>query len=172
MDGKKDKETFGKLMIVLQEVFVPDKNVSKGKTELYFRMLKHLDIEDITIACEGIIKSRRFPIFPLPAEIMEGIEMSDKEQVKHRAMVGWGSACDEVYQGTHDPDDPVVSEAVRLAFGSWHAFGKTDPKNESFDRRRFIESYEIAHKQQVALPPSKILKELVGVQEKIKKLKA
>ncbi len=170
MDGK-DKPIFARLMAVMQEVFVPDKHVSKGKAELYFRMLKHLDIEDVIMSCEGIIKSKRFPTFPLPAEIMEGIELSDKEQIKHKAMVGWGSACDEAWSGMHDPDDPIVGEAVKLAFGSWHAFSKTNPKNESFDQRRFIECYEVAHKQQVALPPSKILKKLVEARENIKKLK-
>jgi len=162
-------------MAVMQEVFTPNTPVSKDKTTLYFEHLKAHPIEDIISACEQILRTKTISTFPLPAEIESRLKLSEEENMDFRALEAWGKACDLIVLGTRSTGDEILDETIRIAFGGWEKFGQTDPEQESFDRRHFIDCYKVVQKRMTQYgrqldERKSILKELLMTKEKIKKL--
>jgi len=144
-----DRLPFAKLMALLQEVFVPSRPISKEKTAVYFDILKKYDFEKINGACKELVKSKKYATFPLPAEILEYIEPRHEEMVEVRALEAWQHACSRYDGRPGGKDDPLLDEAIRIAFGGWNQFGQTNPDYEAQDRRHFIECFRhLAHREQ------------------------
>uniref|UniRef100_A0A6H1ZFV3 Uncharacterized protein n=1 Tax=viral metagenome TaxID=1070528 RepID=A0A6H1ZFV3_9ZZZZ len=142
---KNDYLNFSRLMALMQEMFVPDKTISKAKVSVYFDLLKDLNIEDILIAVEAIIREKKYPVFPLIGEIREMVSGRMEDNVDLEAQVAWGTLltiCDRM--GFDEPviNDPVLSRAIRTAFGSVKRFGELPPEMEATDRKHFISCYK------------------------------
>jgi len=142
---KNDYLNFSKLMALMQEMFVPDKTISKAKVSVYFDLLKDLNIEDISIATEAIIREKKYPVFPLIGEIREMISGRTEDNIDLEAQVAWGTLlkiCDRM--GFDEPvvNDPILSRAIKTAFGSVKRFGELPPEMEATDRKHFISCYK------------------------------
>ena len=149
--NKNDYLDFSKLMALMQEIFIPDKPISKTRVSVYFDLLKDLDIKDISIAVEGIIREKKYPVFPLVGEIREMVSGKTEDNIELEAQEAWGkllTICDRM--GFDEPviNDPILSRAIRTAFGSVKKFGELPPEMEASDRKHFISCYRrIASKE-------------------------
>ncbi len=173
----KDFKNFGVFMSILQETFSPDKPISEQRTEIYFEILSDIPIENIELGIKALMKSKKYPIFPLPKEIREASGFVEDDDLELKALEAFREACDLVY--SYEPGmklgskDPHVDEAVYLCFGGWENFKDTDPKNETWDRKNFIEIYKKlfqVNKRDKLLSEAEIMKQLRGNREKIKTL--
>lgn len=174
----KDYRAFGTFMSILQETFSPDKPISKERTKIYFDILSDIPIENIELATKELMKKKRYPIFPLPKEIREAAGFVEEDDLELKALRAFRETCDLVMTYSEpgakpEPDDPLIEEAVRLCFGGWENFAETDPKNENWDRKNFVEIYkklsQEGHRDRL-LSSAKIMKELKENREKIKTL--
>jgi len=91
---------------------------------------------------DAIVSTRRHTSFPTVAEIREAALGLQDERVESAALDAWNRANLALITGP-STDDPVVNEAVRLAFGGWRGFGQSEPNND-FVKKRFIECYRTA----------------------------
>ena len=147
-----DKKRFMELMAMLEENFSEDKPISKQRVAIYFEHLKPYDIFDVEKAFHKTIGTRVYPSFPKVAEIIQAIENTEDMEIK--AMEAWNKANKElpmmclVERGGDDVSFNPLSEAIILAFGSWENFSATDPNDDRYERKRFIDSYKITAKKE------------------------
>jgi hypothetical protein len=170
---ERNKLEFAKIMAYLQDVFVPGKPISKEKVAIYFDILSAYSFYDICCAADSIIRTKKISTFPLPAEFLTLLGGGNKEErTEIRALRAWNEACSIIHSGSRSDDD-LINEAVRIAFGGWDRFGETDPKNEAFDRKHFIECFKSLLRTDFRKPEeleTSILKQLAETREKIKEL--
>lgn len=143
--NESDKTKFAQSMALLQEVFVRGKPISRQLVEVYFDILKRYDIGKILYSVDQIIKSKKFSTFPLPAEFLEVLDGKKDESIKLRAIQSWQHACsryDSRDGGKDEKKDPLLDEAIRVAFGGWKQFGQTNPDYEVNDRKHFLQVFE------------------------------
>jgi hypothetical protein len=107
---------------------------------VYYAYLKHIPERELEMAVHHLIGTRISPIFPTVAEIRLLAEGRAKMDVQVKALEAWNKAA--LYLKTGQRDDPILNEAIRLAFGGWAEFGNTEPDND-FDHHRFVEAYQI-----------------------------
>lgn len=171
---EEDKIAFAKLMAYLQEIFIPGKSISKAKIAIYFDLLSHHPIDDVCGVVESIIKTRKFSSFPLPSEFLTLLGEGDREdRIEIRALRAWNEACSAIHSVELNHEEPLLNEAIRIAFGSWQRYGETDPKNEAFDRKHFIECFKSLLRTDFRKPEeltTTILKQLAETRERIKQL--
>ena len=168
---------FGVFMSILQETFSPDKPISKERTKIYFEILSDIPIENIELGMKGLMKKKKYPIFPLPREIREAAGFVENDDFELKALEAFREACDLVrtYEPgqTLEPKDPFIKEAIYLCFGGWENFQETDPKNENWDRKQFVEIYtklfQVDQRDKL-LSEAEIIKQLKENRESIKTL--
>jgi len=137
---KDDFAKFTKIMKALQNVFTPEKAVSKERAEIYFEFLKDLSINEIEKACCQVLKTKKIPTFPTIGEIRERVESS----IEDRAIEAWHVANRNL--NIYDSvcfNDHVIHSVIENEFGGWEKFCNLTWENESWDRRRFIQAYMI-----------------------------
>jgi hypothetical protein len=141
---------FARFIAVLGTAFEKG-GLSKGKIEVYYHYLQDLTEKQLKKAVDKIILSRRYQSMPTIAEIRQAALDLLSEDIEVEALDAWPRATIELesVQRGDKPKDPVVAEAVRIAFGGWKAFGETDTTYEARDRARFIEGYKIAASRMV-----------------------
>ncbi len=168
-----DKLAFARVMALLQEIFVPGKPISKEKIKIYFEILSLYSIDDICRAAESVIKTKKISTFPLPFEFLAALgEGTEEDKIELQALGAWNEACSIIRAGDRS-DNGLVNETVRIAFGGWQRFGETDPKNEAFDRKHFIECFKSLAATDFKRPEeleTSILKQLAETRERIKEL--
>jgi hypothetical protein len=103
---------------------------------------------------------------PTIAEIREAALGRD-DDIEMAALEAWGRASRAVSRGLYLSDDPVINEAVRVAFGGWAKFGETDPDNDMADRAHFLRVFKgLARKRrelgEPALTAGREVKQLTG----------
>lgn len=175
---KSDIKRFGILMSILQETFSPDKPISKERTKIYFEIFSDIPIENMELGIKDLMKTKVYPVFPLPSEIRKATGFDEEEDIDVKALKAWREACGFVYSyGQSSPksehENPLIEEAVRLCFGSWEYFKETDPKNENWDRKNFVEAYKKlfqAKKKEKLLSAAEIMKQLKENRESMKTL--
>lgn len=174
----KDLKKFGVFMSVLQETFSPDKPISDKKTEIYFEILSDIPIENIELGIKDLMKTKKYPIFPLPKEIREASGYMESDDLELKALEAFRDACDFAYkygqlETKEIHENPLVEETIRLCFGGWVYFQDTDPKNETWDRKNFVEVYIKlfqVNKRDKLLSEAEILKQLKENRENMKTL--
>ena len=142
-----DLKKFGIFLSVLQETFSPDKPISKERTKIYFEILKDIPIENIELGMKALMKKKKYPIFPLPREIREAAGFVEEDDLELKALEAFREACTLVCGYSQPEDKPeskdsLIEKAIYLCFGGWENFAETDPKNESWDRKQFVEIYK------------------------------
>ncbi|MCK5127957.1 MAG: hypothetical protein KAR42_16990 [candidate division Zixibacteria bacterium] len=177
MEPKNLKE-FGVFMSLLQETFSPDKPISDKRTEIYFEILSDIPFENIELGFKDLMNKKRYPIFPLPSEIRKAAGFDEEEDIDVKALEAFREACDFVIrygrpEAKCERRDPLIEETIRLCFGSWEYFADTDPKNETWDRKQFLEIYKKlfqSEQRDSLLRSAKLMKELKENRENMKTL--
>ncbi len=175
---KSDLKQFGVFMSILQETFSPDKPISKERTKIYFDILSDIPIESIELSVKQLMKTKKYPIFPLPKEIREAAGFFEDSNLELKSLEAFRLACDFAYTFGQSKlldkhEDPLIEETIRLCFGGWRPFQNTDPQNENWDRKNFVEIYtklSLLNQRDKLLSEAKIMKELRENREKIKTL--
>jgi hypothetical protein len=144
MPNEKESK-FARYIAILGTVF--EKNgLNKAKIGVYYHYLQDLSEEQLKRAVDKIVLTRRYQSMPTPAEIRQSALDLLSEDIEIEAAEAWPRANQGlvIFQRGDSPNDPVVEEAVRIAFGGWKLFGETDTTYDARDRARFIEAYKIA----------------------------
>lgn len=139
MPEKNDAYRFATLMAVLGTAF-GEGGMPKARAEIYHEHLGDIPLNDLERAVATIIKTRKYSSIPTIAEIREAALGRDDE-IETGALEAWGKACYAVERGFYS-NDPLITEAVRVAFGGWEKFGQTDPENGVADRAHFIRVFK------------------------------
>lgn len=140
-----DKKRFAKLMVILAEIFTPDKTVSKEKIEVYHESLRRFTIDDIEQAAKRIINTKTFHAFPLPAEFISIIEEGLNSDSEMKGLEAWSEICRHAsVMGYFEPtcSDPLIQHAVDMAFGGLRKFGEHSPDQDPANRKHFLNVYK------------------------------
>ena len=137
-----DKVRFAKVMVVLSEIFDQGREPSEFKIEIYFQALSEYEIGVIEKAATTIIKSRVYPAFPKPGEIIQEIEGSKEE----RAVSAWGEVVEAIkrtgpYQSVCFSDSTIHS--VIDFMGGWPATGDWLESELKWKQKEFERLYTI-----------------------------
>jgi hypothetical protein len=139
--SEKEKD-FALLMAMLATVFEKD-GISKQRIEIYYSCLGNIPYPLLTAGVNHIINTRRFSSMPTPAEIREAALGISAEELERLAMDAWGRANRALLQiGGEGRNDPILNEAIKMAFGGWERFGNLDPGDEPWDRLHFLRCYQ------------------------------
>lgn len=137
-----DYEKFAVMMATLAEVFNDGKEVSKIKTEIYFKSLESYPIENISQAVTKMISTRVFPSFPKPAEIIQEIN----GKAENKATEAWIMAINAIRRaGNYDSvvfADPVIHSVIQV-LGGWPKFCEGDAKDEHWKQKEFEKLYAV-----------------------------
>lgn len=141
-----DHKQFAVIMATLAEVFNDGKEVSKIKMEIYFKALEKYPIDHISSAISEMIKSRVYPSFPKPAEIIQ--EITGKEE--NRAIQAWLIAFDAVgrvgnYESVKFADTAIHS--VIQIMGGWPKFCMMENHEVTWKQKEFERLYEVISSQ-------------------------
>ncbi len=177
MEPKNLKE-FGIFMSLLQETFSQDKPISDKKTEIYFEILSDIPMENMELGFKQLMNKKRYPIFPLPSEIRKAAGFDEEEDIDVKALTAFREACNFVFKygqpdAKREHNNPLIQETIRLCFGGWEFFADTDPKNETWDRKQFLEIYKKlfqAGQRDKLLSAAQLIKELKGNRADMKTL--
>ena len=144
---KADRKRFAEAMALM--AIAIDREPSAERTEVYWRFLKDLPIQQIERAIQHIIKNKKIPTFPTLGEIRTLIVQEEDERLDLDAHLAWREACRKSFSSDYSIDDETtLGKTIQLAFGSWGNFGKTSEKDDPFDRRHFIHVYKLVAKQE------------------------
>jgi hypothetical protein len=136
----KDYERFVKALALIS--LLPGmEDLSEPQIELYFRMLQDLEIEDLERAIYEIIKGKQRPKFPLIGEIRAKVKLEIREEVEGEALEAWSKALSLSESSRYPTKDEMLEETIKLAFGSWQDFGRTDRFHEVQHRQHFLRCY-------------------------------
>lgn len=138
-----DKERFGKAMAVM--AVAAQKTPSKEMTEVYWRVLQDMPIEDFEKAALTIINTRKITgTFPMVAEIREAAGGGAGAQAL-RAVLAWDKFMYALQR--HAPydsvafDDPIITHIVRQ-LGGWTEMGDWPAEETKWKRKEFERLYE------------------------------
>jgi hypothetical protein len=129
-------------MAVLAEIFDQGQEPSEIKIALYFTALSDYEIEVIERAVSAIIKSRVYPAFPKPGEIIQEIEGSKENQ----AIGAWGRVVDAIkYTGPYQSvnfGDPIIHAVIDF-MGGWPATGDWLESEMKWKQKEFERLYAV-----------------------------
>ena len=142
-----DGERYAKAMAVLNMVFAPALN--EAQQVAYFMALRsEVTIEQLEDAVQRVMRTRRYPTPPLPAELIAAA----KPPAEERAVLAWARAINASRQGYggytpitfHDP----ILHATVAAMGGWSrfyslGFRDTEPVDVATARKEFLQLYPI-----------------------------
>ena len=121
--------------------------ILKEKIVLYWEYLKGIPVGELERAVDEIIYTRKISSLPTVAEIAERASMTSEASLTSQALTAWNRANDLLISGIPAKDE-MLSESIRLAFGSWALFGQCDPGQEGYDRNLFVKVYkDVARKK-------------------------
>jgi len=130
-------------MVVLAEVFDQGKEPSKEKIMIYFEALRDYDISAIETAASNIIKSRVYPAFPKPAEIIREITGSDED----RAFLAWAMVCEGIKRAGNYPSvrfsDPLIHSVITF-MGGWPKICQIESEKMVWVQKEFERIYQIS----------------------------
>ncbi len=173
-----DFDKFGVLLSILQETFSPDKPISKERTKIYFEIFSDIPIENMELGIKELMNTKIYPNFPLPSEIRKAAGFDREDDLEVKALEAFREACDFVYtygqsSSESQHENALTEEAVRLCFGGWENFKETDPKNENWDRKNFVDVYKRlfqSRKREKLLSTAELMKQLEENRKEIKTL--
>jgi hypothetical protein len=136
-----DKQRFGIAMGIMGEAF--QKKPSESMTEIYWKILQDMTIEDFEGASLSIINTRKITgTFPLVAEIREAAQTST-EPLEIRIAIGWDKLKYALHRhGHYDSvqfDDPIIHRIVD-SWGGWMELD-WETKEDKWKRKEFVELY-------------------------------
>lgn len=160
--GPDDKQLFGIAMGIMAEAF--QKRPSDTMTEIYWKILQDMIIEDFERASLSIINTRKITgTFPLVAEIREAA--NTLMPLDTRAALAWDKFIYALRH--HHPydsvafDDPIIAHII-LVWGDWPSMGEWPENKTQWWRREFMMLYQ-AYAKSNTLPEAPPY--LVGLHE-------
>ncbi len=155
-----NKEKFGVLMQEIAEIV--GKDFSKGAISLYYDLLKGYDFKDVRDACEKVLKTHKYPTFPLPAEIIGFLE----EPVEAKGLEAWNSVLKAIrrygYYHSINFEDKTIHMVVD-ALGGWGVLCNLSEKEISYTERQFVSLYKLYTDHPRPYPEALSAGGLVGV---------
>jgi hypothetical protein len=113
----------------------------KMKTDIYFKMLQHLEIDDFLSACQNLLARRTDRRFPLPADFLAALPKNSPD-FAHRA---WAKLRRHIAVHGSDTkiaaDDPVLAQTVEN-MGGLRSIGARPESDISWTRREFLQIYQ------------------------------
>ena len=129
-------------MAVLAEIFDQGQEPSEFKIALYFSALSGYEIEVVERAAAEIIKSRVYPAFPKPGEIILEIEGTGED----RAVAAWGEVVEAIKKTGPYPsvafNDPTIHAVIEF-MGGWPATGDWLQDELKWKQKEFERLYSI-----------------------------
>lgn len=140
--NKQDDLEFAKVMMALSEIFDGGREPSPLKVELYFQSLRDYQIEDIKNAVSVMIRTRVFPSFPKPAEIIQEINGTAKD----RSLSAWILVTDAIRRhGSYESvqfEDSVIHSVVDV-MGGWPKLCQTNEDELKWKQKEFENLYQV-----------------------------
>jgi hypothetical protein len=160
---KDDYREFAGILTMLGDVF--GKAINQNIIRVYWEALKGNTIDEFKAAADNIVRTHKYPTFPLPAQFIEYINPPEKlERAAYEALAavedrltdnGWSSVCFP---------DPIIHYVIDN-MGGWvricdETYGMTG-KDYEFWKKEFLNRYRaFAHR-----PPDGPVPRLIGVHE-------
>lgn len=143
---QKDVKKFAQLLMVLNEMFVGNKEISENLVEIYFRALLKFKIEDIQKAADDLINSWKFNFLPKPVEFIERISGSEEDD----SLRAWELTLETLEKvGTYKSvefEDKRIHSAIRACDG-WIELGNCSLDELKWKQKEFERTYK-AHKSE------------------------
>ncbi len=139
---KKDYKEFASCMAGLQDIFTPEKPVSKNKIEVYFEIFCNWNwsIAQFKEACLKITQEKKIACFPLPAELKETL-YGNSEVRAIQAIKKLEDAVDHYgYYYSMVFDDPII-HAVVDRMGGWEWMTTQTYEEWKWIRKDFTKLY-------------------------------
>lgn len=160
---KSDTKQFFNVMATAYKAF-GEKEPDQVRLAIYFDFLKDIPIRALEDAMNKILRTRKYSSVPTIGEIRDAALGGDAED-EAAALTAWSRAVRLISRSQYGDGDPVLEEAIVLAFGSWSRFGETELEMEASDRKHFIACFKsIEHKrrERLALNGGVEIKRLTG----------
>lgn len=156
-----DRSVFAQGMSVLSEIF--GKEVTEYRADVYYRVLEHLSDDAFRAAVRHIVSTKKFPVLPLPAEILEAA-LGDPElhalkalEKVDRALFKHGAYRSVVF------DDPVIHRVISV-LGGWDVVCLMDSGDWERRKREFLRMYQAFSRENCEV--DNVPLRLVGVLER------
>ncbi|MDI6798020.1 MAG: DUF6475 domain-containing protein [Desulfatibacillaceae bacterium] len=111
------------------------------KTDIYFKMLQHIEIDDFLAACQNLLAKRTDRRFPLPADFLAALPKNSPD-FAHRA---WATLRRHIAAHGSDTklaaDDPVLARTIEN-MGGLRSIGARSESEISWTRREFLQTYQ------------------------------
>lgn len=141
-------------MAGLQEIFTPEKELSKERVKLYWEAFKDWSVEQFQKACANILQTKKISTFPLPAELKEAIYDNESE-----ALNAWllARSKPDAYM-TPKFSDKIIYFVID-ALGGWIRFCHTPSEELKWLQKDFLRLYPLLKNKSDKVP------ELLGIHE-------
>jgi len=141
---KSVKEKFALLMMILNEAFEAGRELTAERLDVYYNYLKDISMEKLGWAVNKIVATGDYRSMPQISEIRKIALCLEDQDIESRALSAWSFATENltlIRQGELK-SPAMISEAVKMAFGSWETFSKTEVRNDVFDRAHFLKCFK------------------------------
>jgi len=134
-----DRKAFAECMMGLQEVFTPEKPISKQKIEIYFRSFADMSIEDFQRACSGVLATKTISTFPLPGELRAVLGSNKGLEAwlfARKAVRRYGAGMTVIFP------DKVIHSVIE-AMGGWQVFSWITTQDMPWKQKEFERLYQL-----------------------------
>ena len=145
MKGKKDEIKFSQLMKGLAGVFDSKGTLSPVKIELYFKALEDLSIDQIEWSVGQLMRERKYPSMPLPADISGNIPHAQLSN----GLDAW-LLVEKSLEGGPTPEDPVINKTVD-GMGGFDRLSRIPYAELTWTQREFERRYQLLNQRRELL---------------------
>lgn len=131
-----DKTRFVQAFMAMAEIY--NRELTSSLMTMYFEDLMDFSIDAVLEALRGHRRDpERGQFFPKPADLIDKLEGSSKEQ----ALEAWPEVLRLASNSRCAVAADPISQQVVLDMGGWRRFGMVDAKELSWMQREFLERY-------------------------------
>ena len=141
----KNKKEFLKFMAVLSVTF--DKEITEMLSEIYWNVLKEMDIKSFIYACSMAVKTLKF--FPKPIELLEIINGSPQDKSLMALLKVEKAISNHGYYYSVEFDDPLIHLTVEN-MGGWMQICCITIDDWKYRKQEFINIYNSLSKRPVS----------------------
>jgi len=140
-----DIKEFAKIMMLLNETFVGNQNISKQLIEVYFRALNKYEIEDVKRLANNFVNTWDKKFLPLPANFIKELEGTKEDN----ALEVWQYVLKQISsKGIRNCKfDTATTNAIN-SVGGIEAIGLLDRDKLTFKQKDFCRAYEVTEKRE------------------------
>jgi len=140
-----DIKEFAKIMMLLNETFVGNQNISKQIIDVYFRALERFDISDIKRLANNFVNTWDKKFLPLPANFIKELDGTKEDQT----LEVWQYVLSQISsKGIRNCKfDTATTNAIN-SVGGIEAIGLLDRDKLTFKQKDFCRAYEVTEKRE------------------------